>query len=53
MHGRGLATRLLEQLAEIAAARGITRFDAELAPDAPALRTPSCAWPRWPRRCPR
>ena len=38
MHGRGLATRLLEQLAEIAAARGITRFDAELAPDAPALR---------------
>jgi acyl-CoA synthetase (NDP forming)/GNAT superfamily N-acetyltransferase len=30
MHGRGLATRLLEQLAEIAAARGITRFDAEV-----------------------
>jgi acyl-CoA synthetase (NDP forming) len=28
MHGRGLATRLLEQLAEIAAARSITRFDA-------------------------
>jgi acyl-CoA synthetase (NDP forming) len=30
MHGRGLATRLLEQLAEIAAARGISRFDAEV-----------------------
>jgi acyl-CoA synthetase (NDP forming)/GNAT superfamily N-acetyltransferase len=30
MHGRGLATRLLEQLAEIAAERGITRFDAEV-----------------------
>jgi acyl-CoA synthetase (NDP forming)/RimJ/RimL family protein N-acetyltransferase len=30
MHGRGLATRLLEQLAEIAAALGITRFDAEV-----------------------
>jgi acyl-CoA synthetase (NDP forming)/GNAT superfamily N-acetyltransferase len=30
MHGRGLATRLLEQLAEIAAARAITRFDAEV-----------------------
>ena len=28
MHGRGLATRLLEQLAEIAAAHAITRFDA-------------------------
>ena len=28
MHGRGLATRLLEQLAEIAASRSITRFDA-------------------------
>ena len=30
MHGRGLATRMLEQLAEVAAARGITRFDAEV-----------------------
>ena len=30
MHGRGLATRLLEQLAEIAAERGIMRFDAEV-----------------------
>jgi acyl-CoA synthetase (NDP forming) len=30
MQGRGLATRLLEQLAEIAAERGITRFDAEV-----------------------
>jgi acyl-CoA synthetase (NDP forming)/RimJ/RimL family protein N-acetyltransferase len=30
MQGRGLATRMLEQLAEIAAARGITRFDAEV-----------------------
>jgi GNAT superfamily N-acetyltransferase len=28
MHGRGLATQLLEQLAEIAASRSITRFDA-------------------------
>jgi acyl-CoA synthetase (NDP forming) len=30
MQGRGLATRMLEQLAEIAAERGITRFDAEV-----------------------
>jgi acyl-CoA synthetase (NDP forming)/GNAT superfamily N-acetyltransferase len=30
MQGRGLATRLLEQLAEVAAARGIVRFDAEV-----------------------
>jgi acyl-CoA synthetase (NDP forming)/GNAT superfamily N-acetyltransferase len=30
MQGRGLATRLLEQLAEVAAERGITRFDAEI-----------------------
>jgi acyl-CoA synthetase (NDP forming)/GNAT superfamily N-acetyltransferase len=30
MHGRGLATRLLEQLAEIAASRAIARFDAEV-----------------------
>ncbi|MCW3001349.1 MAG: family N-acetyltransferase [Conexibacter sp.] len=28
--GRGLATRMLEQLAEVAAGRGITRFDAEV-----------------------
>jgi acyl-CoA synthetase (NDP forming)/RimJ/RimL family protein N-acetyltransferase len=28
--GRGLATRMLEQLAEVAASRGITRFDAEV-----------------------
>jgi acyl-CoA synthetase (NDP forming)/RimJ/RimL family protein N-acetyltransferase len=30
MQGRGLATRMLEQLAEVAATRGITRFDAEV-----------------------
>jgi acetate---CoA ligase (ADP-forming) len=30
MQGRGLATRLLEQLAEIAAERGVTRFDADV-----------------------
>jgi acyl-CoA synthetase (NDP forming)/RimJ/RimL family protein N-acetyltransferase len=30
LHGRGLATRMLEQLADIAAQRGITRFDAEV-----------------------
>jgi acetate---CoA ligase (ADP-forming) len=30
MQGRGLATRMLEQLAEVAAERGITRFDAEV-----------------------
>src|SRR3954468_20535460 len=29
-HGRGLATRMLEQLAEVAAERGIERFDAEV-----------------------
>jgi GNAT superfamily N-acetyltransferase len=28
MHGRGLATRMLEQLAEVATACAITRFDA-------------------------
>jgi RimJ/RimL family protein N-acetyltransferase len=33
MQGRGLATRMLEQLAEVAAARGITRFDAEVLAD--------------------
>src|SRR3954447_2317830 len=31
--GRGLATRMLEQLAEVAARRGITRFDAEVLGD--------------------
>ncbi len=30
LHGRGLATRMLEQLAEVAAARGVRRFDAEV-----------------------
>jgi acyl-CoA synthetase (NDP forming) len=30
MQGRGLATRMLEQLADVAAGRGITRFDAEV-----------------------
>jgi acetate---CoA ligase (ADP-forming) len=30
MQGRGLATRMLEQLAEIAAERGVIRFDAEV-----------------------
>ncbi|HEU4974401.1 MAG TPA: GNAT family N-acetyltransferase [Baekduia sp.] len=39
LHGRGLATRMLEQLAEVAAQRGITRFDAEvLAENRPMLR---------------
>ena len=39
LQGRGLATRMLEQLAEIAAPRGITRFDAEVLPDnRPMLR---------------
>src|SRR3954453_23686735 len=37
--GRGLATRMLEQLAEVAAGRGITRFDAEVMGDnRPMLR---------------
>ncbi len=37
--GHGVATRILEQLAEIAAARGIVRFDAEVAEaNAPMLR---------------
>ena len=30
MQGRGLATRMLEQLAEVAAERGVRRFDAEV-----------------------
>ena len=33
MQGRGLATRLLEQLAEVAAERGLQRFDAEVMAD--------------------
>src|ERR671932_166465 len=33
LQGRGLGTRMLEQLAEIAAARGLTRFDAEVLAD--------------------
>jgi acyl-CoA synthetase (NDP forming)/RimJ/RimL family protein N-acetyltransferase len=33
LRGRGMATRLLEQLAEVAAERGITRFDAEVLGD--------------------
>jgi acyl-CoA synthetase (NDP forming)/RimJ/RimL family protein N-acetyltransferase len=33
MRGRGMATRMLEQLAEVAAERGITRFDAEVLAD--------------------
>ncbi|QEC47189.1 GNAT family N-acetyltransferase [Baekduia soli] len=37
MRGRGLATRMLEQLAEIAAGRGITRFDAEVLADNRAM----------------
>ena len=34
---RGAGTRLLEQLAEIAAGRGITRFDAEVMPGNQAM----------------
>ncbi|HEY7620525.1 MAG TPA: GNAT family N-acetyltransferase [Solirubrobacteraceae bacterium] len=37
MHGGGLATRMLEQLAEIAAARGIVRFDAQVLADNRAM----------------
>jgi acyl-CoA synthetase (NDP forming)/RimJ/RimL family protein N-acetyltransferase len=33
MQGRGLATRMLEQLAEVAAERGVHRFDAEVMAD--------------------
>jgi acyl-CoA synthetase (NDP forming)/RimJ/RimL family protein N-acetyltransferase len=33
MQGRGLATRLLEQLAEVAGERGVRRFDAEVMSD--------------------
>src|SRR4051795_6173681 len=33
MQGRGLATRMLEQLAEVGAERGVRRFDAEVMAD--------------------
>src|SRR5215218_357863 len=33
LHGRGLATRMLEQLAGVAAQRGLRRFDAEVMGD--------------------
>jgi RimJ/RimL family protein N-acetyltransferase len=36
-HGSGTATRMLEQLAEIAAERGIQRFDAEVMADNSAM----------------
>jgi acetate---CoA ligase (ADP-forming) len=36
-HGSGTATRMLEQLAEIAAGRGIQRFDAEVMADNSAM----------------
>src|SRR3954469_15247948 len=37
MQGRGLATRMLEQLAEVAADRGVRRFDAEVLSDNRAM----------------
>src|SRR6201991_2690701 len=37
MQGRGLATRMLEQLAEVGAERGVRRFDAEVMADNRAL----------------
>src|ERR687886_494365 len=37
MQGRGLATRMLEQLAEVAAERGVRRFDAEVLSDNRAM----------------
>ena len=37
LHGRGLATRLLEQLAGVAAERGLRRFDAEVMADNRAM----------------
>src|SRR5919199_4258606 len=37
LQGRGLGTRMLEQLAEIAAARGLSRFDAEVLSDNRAM----------------
>ena len=37
MQGRGLATRMLEQLAEVGAERGVRRFDAEVIADNRAM----------------
>jgi acyl-CoA synthetase (NDP forming)/RimJ/RimL family protein N-acetyltransferase len=37
MQGRGLATRMLEQLAEVGAERGVRRFDAEVVADNRAM----------------
>jgi acyl-CoA synthetase (NDP forming)/RimJ/RimL family protein N-acetyltransferase len=37
MQGRGLATRMLEQLAEVGAERGVRRFDAEVLSDNRAM----------------
>ena len=37
MQGRGLATRMLEQLAEVGAERGMRRFDAEVMADNRAM----------------
>src|SRR4051794_23825331 len=37
LHGRGLATRMLEQLADVAADRGVRRFDAEVMSDNRAM----------------
>src|SRR4051794_4332903 len=37
MQGRGLATRMLEQLAEVGAERGVRRFDAEVMADNRAM----------------
>src|SRR3954468_10643831 len=37
MQGRGLATRMLEQLAEVGAERGVRRFDAEVRSDTRAM----------------
>jgi acyl-CoA synthetase (NDP forming)/RimJ/RimL family protein N-acetyltransferase len=37
LHGRGLATRMLEQLADVAGDRGVRRFDAEVMADNRAM----------------
>jgi acyl-CoA synthetase (NDP forming)/RimJ/RimL family protein N-acetyltransferase len=37
LHGRGLATRMLEQLADVAGDRGVHRFDAEVMSDNRAM----------------
>src|SRR4051812_28412306 len=37
LHGRGLATRMLEQLAAVGAERGVRRFDAEVMSDNRAM----------------